>query len=498
MKFLTERMSALAKALDPEPPVGGLDISESAVRFALLAEDGKVLESVMVPLPAGVIAFGSVTDSSALVAALRALRGLIRSVRGGAAVILSVPAEAAYIQAFSMPYVPQERREEVARLNLNMLSPIEPNAAYADWEALSFHSAAAPNGIEALGVVAESSNIDRYRSALRAGGFIVAALEPAPLALIRAICASRAEEAGEPELILWANESGISLVIVLAGQLHFAKRMAWPEGADSKTAFVAAVGPEIRKMLSFYEKRWGGALHRALVIGTGSGAELASWINAEFGLAASVAEGYGETDPSWLTVCGAALRGLLPRGNDTLVSLGPVGTEEEFVREKVRRFVSIWRTAILTILGITAFSYISVDILLVRMERTLTGAASADAETGIAADEASALMRQAENFNALADKALIAQESAQQPSAILRDIMRAAREKNIVLLGIHFEAANGAISLRGEAARESDIIAFKAVLADNPAIREVALPLSAIAPAPHGRSSFTAGAFLRR
>src|SRR3989338_6417193 len=62
----------IVKFLNPIPDIGGLEISDTAIRFIDLTH-GKILRAA-VNLPPGVVEGGEVKNRSALVAALKSLR----------------------------------------------------------------------------------------------------------------------------------------------------------------------------------------------------------------------------------------------------------------------------------------------------------------------------------------------------------------------------------------------------------------------------------------
>ncbi len=498
MKSLSEIFGPLIRALNPEPLVGGLEVGVDSVRFVMLEADGSFKQYAMAPLPVGVVSGGVVGDEAALSATLLALRQSVRPSYGVMPVILSLPAPSAYLQAFSMPYAVPEHREEVARLNLKMISPFDGISAYADWEPLpSFGSQGTFGHLEALGAVAEPHTIEPFRAALARAGFMVAGVETVPLSLVRVAGASGVPDDDEASLFIWASTSGITLIVMRRGALYFSKSIAWPGGNDAKAAFTAVAGPEIRKALSFYEGRTGHSVKRVFIAGTGSAFDLTAWVGSAFGIETIPLAGYGGADASWLPVCGAALRGLIPRDEDVMISLGPVGTEDDFVQATVWRFLRLWRTVALGLLSVATFAYLSIDISFMPLENRLS-AEVASPSVGSDDSEVVGLTRQAANFNALAEKATVAEKGAVSPVSAFRGIIRSARAGNITLTGLRFSAGDGAIAIEGTATREADIIAFKGVLADNPAIRGVSLPLSAISAPVGGRSAFSATAILNR
>ena len=99
---MKSRFKQYLHMLNPDPLLGGLEVSDSAVRFVLLNEDGSVAEHAVVSLPAGTVTLGRITDETAFRAACRELRRGIRGFRA-MPVILSLPPAPVYAQVFAVP-----------------------------------------------------------------------------------------------------------------------------------------------------------------------------------------------------------------------------------------------------------------------------------------------------------------------------------------------------------------------------------------------------------
>jgi len=188
---------------------------------------------------------------------------------------------------------------------------------------------------------------------------------------------------------------------------------------------------------------------------------------------------------------GAALRGLIPRAEDRCISLARVGTEDAVVQNRVRRFIALWRTVVFVVMGITVAAFAFADLMLVRVERGTRAEAGQTRSVALGGD-AALLEVQAENFNALVDKALVAQGAAREWSGMMYKIYAAARAAEAIILNIQLDAARNIFVVNGTATQEQGVIAFKNVLADNPGIASVELPLSSITQMAGGRAAFTA------
>lgn len=499
---MKSRFKEFLNIVNPDPAIGGLEISDGALRLVFLHEDGAVARYAVEPLPAGAVTGGIVADAQAFRAACVGLR---RSMGGFRLlpVVVSLPAGPVYSQVFAVPAARAEQVEEAARLNLRMISPIEWETAYADWQKIG----AQPNGdgsVDALGAFVETRIADAYHAALGAAGFLPVAMEFASLSLARALSAAAdMGSAEDPYLVVNLTGDGMTLLAVKAGAPQFTEFAGW--GAFSKSAangqvtlaeFQSVLGAAIRRFANFYRTRFHADIKKALVVNATSNKEVAEWIKREFSFEVFSLGGYATLGKEWCVAAGAALRGLTPRADDNFISLARVGTEDEFTRNRVRRFISLWRAVALSVLGITVVLYLALDMLAIRRENSLAASLSG---TGAAAGnaEVAALAVQAANFNALAEKALGAGMRAVPQAGILRMVYAAAGTR-VTLMRVDLDAAARTVAVQGTAVSEQAVIAFKGILENNPAVAEVSLPLSAITSTPTGSASFTATITIRQ
>lgn len=487
--------------LNPSPMIGGLEISDGALRIVFLNEDRAVAYSAVVALPAGTITHGLIMDALAFRAACTELR---RSIRGFRIipVIVSLPPSPVYSQVFAVPSARAEQVEEAARLNLRMLSPIDWETAYADWQKIG--TAVNTDGsVDALGAFVEAHVVDAYHATLSACGFLPVAIEFASLSLARALDGvADMGDADAPYLVVNLTGDGMTLLAVKAGTPQFTEFTGFEafsksvNGQVTLAEFQFVLGAAIRRFLNFYRARFHADIKKTLVVNATSNNEVAAWIKQEFSFEVFSLGGYATLGKEWCVSSGAALRGLIPRGEDSLISLARVGTEDEFERNNVRRFVSLWRAVTLAVLGVTALLYIVLDMLMIRREGTLssqlygTGATAGNAEVA-------ALATQAANFNALTEKALSAGMRAVPQTDIIRALYAAAGTR-VTLTRVELDATARTVRVQGTAVSEQAVIAFKGILENNPRIAEVSLPLSAIVTTPTGTSSFTATITMRQ
>lgn len=493
MKFLFKK---IIKALSADLPVGGLEISDAAVRFVLLNEDRSVARQAAVPLAAGIVQGGRLVDEAAFFPTLSALREKIGG-RRDMPVIVSLPAAPVYAQIFSLPLLPPAQLEDAARLNLRMLSPIDFDSAYADWQAVGDHEHSSVLGggagvVDALGAFVESSVVDGYARCMVRARFFPVAVEFSSLSIARLVHESSEINPHDSYLMVSITSDGVTFLILKDSSSFFTRFVGWESFGAAPVAverFQSVVGAEIRRLFNFYRSKWTGAITKAFIVNTTANNDLPEWIKKEFSLEVFMLSGYHILDRAWLVAVGAALRGLIPRAEDRDISLARVGTEDDFIRNRVWRFIAVWRAIAFAVMVFVFAGYVGADLMVIRMEKAARG--EVRAPYSVKREETLALEAQAKEFNALVAKAAAARQEAKQWSGIIKSVYNMASGR-VTLTQAQLNASLKTINISGTALSEQAIIAFKNELAHNEAIQDVSLPLSAITAVPGGTASFTA------
>ncbi len=490
---------ALFGWLNPNIAIGGLEIGDRAARFLELRADGSVSRQAVVPLSPGAVVEGIVKDGEALAAALARLHAGAYAMGRAIPVVVSVSPALVYTQVFSLPYLAGEALEDAARLNLKMISPSDEGSSYMDWQRVKEGDAEPGAPLEALGAFADAGAIGPYHAALKRAGFVQVAIEFGSLSLSRVVRAAPGLDQAGPYAVVSAGEDGVTFLILANGSPYFTRFVGWkdivgggaagPHGEATMERFREAVGMELRRLMDFYRSRWGGMIGKALVVNVTSGKDLALWIKNDFSLEVFVLGGYQELDKSWLVAAGAALRGIIPRAADRFISLSPIGTEDQFVHDRARRFVSVWARTAYAVMGFMVVAYGGLDAFAAHREG-VAKAALAAAGAMPAGAEATDLEAKAAKFNDLVAKGLLAARAASPRANALRAVFATAGD--VVLSSVDLDAAGHSIAVVGTAGTEQKAIAFKASLADNPLIERVDMPLSAIVSGKGGTASFSA------
>ena len=470
----------LVKWLNPQLKVGGLEISDGSLKFLSLNEAGEITSQINQPLTAGIVQAGKVVDEPRLVAALQQFKA--------GPVIVSLSSANVYTQVFNLPYLEGEKLEEAARLNLKMVSPLDPKTSYADWQVLG----TTVQGLEVLGAFVGGAVVDGFVRALKTAGFTVVAIEFFALSLIRAITYLPGLDLTKSYLVLSLTGDGMNFSILRSSQLYFNYFISWQtvqeKAGGGQVTFVdfekLMIG-ELRRLINFSNSKWGTSIKDLLLVSLSPTKAVTQAIKKEFTLAIEEL-----VDVQWLAVSGAARRGLVPRAEDHFISLTSVGTEEEFHQQRLGRFVNLWRNVALGAAAIISLLFLFSDLLFVRHNRRLEEQLMV-ASQGVNQEELARLEAEAKEFNQLVDKALAAKNRDQDWAAILQRVQTLAGSE-VTISQLRLEPATALISLVGVASNERASINFKNRLAKEPKISNLSFPLSAIKIEPTGRASFSA------
>ncbi len=479
------------KIMSPLPPVGGLEISDSAIRFMLLGDRNPI--TVALRLPPGIIEGGRLKNRNGLIGALREVHGKVGRRRKPLHVVLCLPAHLVYTQSFGIPFLPPDRIDESARLNLQMLSPMEFDKAYASWQKVG-EKFAEGGQIELLGAFAERSVIDEFIAVLRDAAFIPVAVEFPSLSLSRVI--GRGIPGGDAESYLLVNvaSDGTSFAIYRNSNLHFNHFHSWGSiqeefggkqiSADDFRTFLVR---EMQKVLNFYTGRWGGTVSHVISASSGVGNEIEKLVLENFGLSVKriTLKEFTNLEPAWFPCFGAALRGLVPRGDDTFISLTNESVQVQYREVRTINFIALWRNIAITALAFVLVVFGITDFFLSR-EIGRTGSRIPINETELA--EVKRLEAAAKEFNLAVSSALAAKTQGIRWSKFL-DTLGAVSAGRVKAEKITVDGTS--ITFNGSASDETSVLRFRDALDKVPNFSQVTLPLEGIRSNPDGSVEFT-------
>lgn len=469
--------------LEARPLVGGLEISDSAIRFAASASN--FVSSVR--LAPGVVVDGRVQDEEAFLAALRELRSRILGRKARTKAVVNVVATLSsmhiYNQMFSLPLLEGEDLAKAVELNLKMALP-SGTASYSGWEPMSEDRDAGK--VEILSAFLEKNVADDIVHVLEMAGFSVITIESRGISLARALKYAPSLDLRIPSILVSADSSGLDVLVVQNGRLKFDYFNSWrdlqPDGREvTVEIFGAMVARSINQVFNFYNSHWKEPIGAIIVAATGLKDEVLK-IAAQSGLGIKVQELPSPVSPpvteEWYVALGAAFRGRLPRKSDREISLVGVEVQKRYREEQLEHFLSFWQVltpaallVILLIFGATWFFLNSLD------PNTADEQFRIPPELSRQVDD---LQAKARVFNQTLALIQAANSSAYPKAPLLAKLLEIAGRRGITINRITYAGPGTAVSFSGNAQSEEDVRGFKDELAITSGIKNVDLPITNI------------------
>lgn len=481
-------------ALSAAPRVGGLEISDSALKFMREEKEGWRRESL--PLPPGVLVGGELKDRDGLLGILKELRLQVEGKRSGrgprTGVVVSLSSLELYTHLFTLPPLQGDKFEQAVELNMKMVSPADPSEVYSGWQKVGTSSS---EGIEILAAFAKRDVVNNIREVLEESGFLVVAMEPRCLSTARVLRTTSGNfQEDVPAIFIGLDASGLDICIIRKGYMNFDYFHSWGElQGENKTLsvdeFRTLVARNVTQVMNFYESRFnkeplGGFFFAATALGE----EVRASLTENWGDRMWVREIAPRVSPplphAWLFAFGAALRGATPRRKDGELSISGVDAREEFRREQVTSFTRFWRTVVPSVAVVVILIFTGALVFLKQVRENLEESLAASSSAPQNGDVVE-LQGQANRFNrsVLLLTRLAGEETPIAP--VLRVLQGFADSVNIRLTGMSL-VGDGKSSFSGVAASEEDVVRFKEALESDPRFIDVSLPLSAVQSGPEG------------
>lgn len=487
-------MEGLIRKLVPAEEIAGIEITDSAVRLAMLSvSDLRVLVRGEVLIPQGIISSGEVKRIGELTKVFQDLRRQAPYFSKNPLAVLTLPSSSFFIHLLSIPEVAEGTYGEAARLNATQLSPIKLEDAYFDWQNVGVNLKTQER--ELLIGVASESRINPYLLASRQSGITPVAVEPNSLSLLRLLNNfAPVFEKTAPHLIIYISQDGLNLLIGREGKPLFDEFLFWrdiPEAKDGKVSrddFESVLLREVKRLINFYTAHYEENIRYIVFLSPTLKNELAKILSDIFkvevlGLRFPAFGGVAIGD-LWAGALGAALRGVIPRKSDTIISLMQPGTEEAYAQTRAVNFVSLWaKVTSGVLLGLSLAVAIAAGVIFQLDERltlsyTVLQAAPPSREIAEIEKEVAA-------FNQLVNSAFEAEKSSTQWSGWLEPIV-VASGRDILFDRISISALASEIRMQVRSKDRSSALSFKKKLEEAKIYSRIDLPIASFVPTADG------------
>lgn len=459
----------LLNLLTKEKNVAGIEISDSVVRIAFFKPNGKKYgkqltidtatrttgktqeqdELILIeePIASNIIANGVVADVDLLGKTLKTI--LLKAKLGTSYAIVAIPDDAVYSRIFSFPKtVDGARITEAMRLAINFQLPIQTDNAYLDWERTTGTS----SSNEILLSTVSQEVVRGYIKALDYAGIKTLALESHLASIARAVKLER----GHTTLFSKKTPDGATIFALKDGILRFSRTLPLQFVPEHK------IPQEMSRLKNALE------------------AETEEHITEKDIQDAEICDEYRDhpalTAPKskWLVALGAVIRGNIPDGNDNLVSLLPVGTEDAYAYQKTNTFATLIRNITVGVSIFFIISFLSTYLFMVSLSQntnqTATMLSSAPVPPLLIENE----MRIG-NINALTEAGATILRETPDWSTVLYEI-NSQMIDGITVSNFSASGVSDKMSLSGTAKNRAILNQFKKSLQNSPMLVEVEIP----------------------
>lgn len=446
--------------LTKEKQVAGIEISDSVVRVALIRPRKRMRgekpqtnsdELVLMEetIAGNIIENGVVIDHELLGKTLKKIWD--KADLGTNYAIVSIPHDKVYSHIFSFPRsVEGARLTEAMRLAIGFQLPIKTDDSYLDWE----RTGGTTLINEILLSMIPRAVAQGYIDALESAGIKTIALESHLASIARAIKI----EPGQTALFTEKTPDGVIAFALKDRILRFSRSLPQTYVPEPK------IPEEVGKIKKALEAELKHAVMESSIM------------NAEIRDNHAMYATLSTPRAKWLIALGAAIRGKIPAGEDNLISLLPVGTEEAYAYQRATAFAALIRnmTVGVSIFFILAFGTAYLFMLSISQNTNKT---VATLSTATIPGELTANEEWVERVNALTGTARTLITEAPEWSIVLNEVATRTLD-GIVVSGFSATAINGTMSLTGTAKDRPTLNKYKELLQKSTVFTGIELPIN--------------------
>ncbi|MFA6365051.1 MAG: hypothetical protein WCW78_01485 [Candidatus Paceibacterota bacterium] len=489
IKIILQKLQFLLKQLSSEPLVGGLQISDYALQYVALTGE---LRTASVKMPPGVVREGRLIDGAQFLLYLKQLHQIVKpeKEKEPIPVTVTLPPNVVYTQSFTVPNVGVEKLEESAALNIQMISPMSPDAAYISWQVIR----ETPDQYELLGAFAEKKYVDEFQKFLEESYFSSVAFEFPSLSLSRLIAlAGNTDES--PSLLLQISSDGLNLSILKSKGLYFDYFRSWRsvQGESrqiTRERFEEVVAEEIQKVINFTLSKFKESPKKLFMIAPGFETEIQSFVQLKFGISVAVLQvTTWNISSQWYAAVGAALRESESRKRDILINVSSGRSGQYFYEEQGLKFLHLWRIIIAGVLGVFLLLFGGSAYVLAN-ELKVTKQNLSIFSARIPAGELQSLEGNVTSFNALVKSAHLVKDASEPWTLFFSRIKTIADANKVVIDSIDTTSLKKEITLNAHVADNNAIITFKNAISVEKDFTDVDLLVSRIVTREDGSAGF--------
>ncbi|NMB92259.1 MAG: pilus assembly protein PilM [Parcubacteria group bacterium] len=484
------------KLLVPEFTISAISIEERMVRvFCFDKTINKITKVGKYALPPGIIEEGILKKPQELQSFFLSLKQKIWPKTKEIWLVLSLPSANFYTNLLSLPDLEEERFKDAVIFNTQMVAPLPLEEVYFDWE--DWGQSVKDNEREVFIALANKKQVNPYLEVLEKAGFKIVAVESWAIGLVRFL--NYFGEKNQSVLSVSLRTEGIEFVLSEGNKLIFFDFDSWSEIFGPKIPKQITIDMikkhldnEIPMLLNFYSLKRKKPVQKFIFL---SSDNKFNQILSQFIFETYKLQPFGIALPGymrwvaldWFSAIGSALRGLIPRYQDTIVSLSPVGTEESYSQNHLYRVASLWAKIGLTVILLLTGVFGLLDNVLFRNIANRYAQSLTMPLDRATLEKENILVQQANEFNALVNILNQIKNYQESDYQILSKIFNSARQNNIIIKRILMsnQPANN-VTILGSATNKINVSTWKQSLETAAILKDINLPLQSLVETPEG------------
>jgi hypothetical protein len=492
LKKILEWFGHILEKLSSRPPVGGIYVSGLGIQY--ISFEKEKAQTYFFRFPPGVMKGGRIQNKEEFINVLKQVRETtnVRKKSQILQVIVTLPAEVVFTQSFEVPNVGEEKLEEAANLNLQMISPISQDLAYMSWQLVKERD----DHFELFGAFAEKNIIEEFRNVFEDGLFHPIAFEFPALSLSRVIEKSLNLK-DKPVLILYVSGDGINLSILRYHTLQFDYFRSWQsiqgDGKQiSREMFERVIIDEVQKVINFTLSRFKEMLDQVIVVAPGFEEDIQRILKGRFGNLGIIPFVFQSQDvtPSWYVAYGSALRGEGDFSRDQHINLNYGMSADLFFEQYTLSFSKLWRN-ILVIVFFFFFILFFVSATFLNGQLKNINSEMDISKLQVDDKEFTAIRARALEFNTLVDAIRREPREGVFFSNFIDYFIKLSSENNISVDRIELSSPPSPIRVAARAPDTGSVVTFKNILLKNERFKDVDLPLFGIRELSDNTASFS-------
>lgn len=462
-----------------EEKIAGLAIDDEKISYVFLDKNRKsgevkINKSVSLPIKEGTIRNGRLINKDFLASTLAVL---LKELDGAKinSLILSLPTSLFYSVVLQFPKsLSDEQIKEAMGLNISFVLPLNSEDIYVDWQKIKSEH---PYRQEIFLCLAKNNEIEDYLSVVNSAGFSTVAVEPLALSAARVI------KEKDPYILLAFGRTELNISVIEEGDIAFSRSVKFADESlkiiEMKDQVNMAIS-ELLRIINFYgsDKTTMFILKKVFCVGE-LNKEFLEKISLSINAVADIALPDSQLintplEAKYIYGYGTAIRGLVPRSIDTIVSLMKVGTEKVYEDKKIQSFSGFLRDLSFGLSIFFVFILLATYFFLIFVGRNISKEIKV-ANSGNLVE----IEKKAKEFNSNIADMLVLENQRSIWSKFLEKINSVSVEgvkiNNITIMG-----SQNPVSISVFADKRENMFKFKSHLETLEIFEEVKIPFSAL------------------